>query len=447
MREKEFYIDIAYRLITKFKSRFDYLKIYLTPQQSTEVSVLKGKVENVSFSESIPITIVGAKDGKTATVSGNFINESKVESLINYLTSLIDFVEKDPFFVMPEKNLIGKAEAELDIFDRRVFEVDSNKMIEKAKELEDLALSLSNEVQSGGSFYSTFSGLTVFANSYLFADGFEQTYFGKGIVLLTEDRAEDSHNTGRKQRDGWWDYAVKLDLLEDNKMIAEKAIKRVISKKGSRKPETGVFPVIFENIVAKGFFSSLASALTGGNLYRKESFLTDKLNSNIAVESLTIEDNPLLKHGLGSRLFDSDGVKSKKFSLVEEGVLKNYLLSVYSANRLGLKTTGSAGGYSNIVIKPGKKSLEEIISGIDKGILVTSLKGQGANIKTGDYSRGAEGFFIENGKISYPVSEFTISSTFQHMLKNIREIGNDIYKASSILSPSILFDGITVSGK
>ncbi len=447
MNKKEFYTDIAYRLVKEFRNKFDYLKIYLTPQQSTEVEILNGQVDNVSFSESVPITIVGAKKGKTATVSGNFIDESKVESLINYLIKLIDTVEEDPYFIVPEKDLIGKADIDIDAFDRKVFAKSVQDMVEDAKQLEEISLNNSTQIRSGGAFCSTFSGITVFANSYLFADGFEKSYFGKGIILLTDDRLKYSENKGRKQRDGWWDYAVKEDLLLNNDAISKKAVSRVLAKRGSKKPKTGILPVIFENTVARGFFSSIASALSGGNLYRKESFLLDRLNDFIAVNNLTIEDNPLLKHGLGSRLFDSDGVKSKRFNLIENGKLKNYLLSVYSANRLGLETTGSAGGYSNLVISPGTKSLDEIISGINEGILVTSLKGQGANVKTGDYSRGAEGFFIENGKIAYPVNEFTISSTFQEMLKNIKEIGNDVYKSSSILSPSILFDAVTISGK
>ncbi len=447
MRDKSFYIDIAYRLVKKYKERFDYLKIYLTPQQSMEVNVLNGNVENISFSESIPITIVGSKNGKTATVSGNFINESKIDSLINYLTTMTEVVEKDPFFVVPEKDLIGKAAVDLDIFDKSFFSFNVDNMLKEAKILENISLSKSKLVQSAGSFYFSYFGMSVFANSYLFADGFEQTYFGKGIILFTEDSARSSKNTGRKQRDGWWDYSVKHNFLKENELIAATAIERVLAKRGSRKPETGVFPVIFENTVAKSFFASLASALKGSNLYKKESFLFDRLNQTIASDLLTIEDNPLLKNGLGSRLFDSDGVKSKKVPLINNGKLENYLLGVYSANRLGLKTTGSAGGYSNLIIKPGEKSLDEIISKLNEGILVTSLKGQGANIKTGDYSKGAEGFYIKNGKKAYPISEFTISSTFMHMLSNIKEIGNDVYTSSSVLSPSILFDGITVSGK
>ncbi len=447
MKSKEYYIDICYRLVKKFGKNFEYLKIYLNPHQSTEVSILNGKIENVNFSETIPITIVGAKKGKTATVSGNYIDEAEVDLLINSLSNLIEIVEKDPYFVIPDKKLIGKADAELDIFDKTFFSISVEDMIEEAKKLEEIALSQSSDVKSAGSFFSADIGITVFANSYLFADGFEQTYFGKGVVLFTEDADNFSRNTQRKQRDGWFDYAVKKDMLLNSESIAKKAVKRVIARKGSVKPETGFFPVIFENTVARSFFSNIASALKGRNLYKKESFLVDKLNSSIASNILTIEDNPFIKYGLGSRLFDSDGVKAKRIELINNGVLRNYLLDVYSANRLGLKTTGSAGGYSNLVIKPGNKSLEKIVSGIEKGVLVTSLKGQGANIKTGDYSKGAEGFFIEKGKIAYPISEFTISSTFMNMLESIEEIGNDVYRSSSILSPSILFGQMTVSGK
>ncbi|BBB32481.1 hypothetical protein TTHT_0926 [Thermotomaculum hydrothermale] len=288
MKDKKFYIDIAYRLVKKFSPKFDYLKIYLTPMQETEVNILNGGIENVNFSESIPISIVGAKNGKTASVSGNFINESKVESLINYLTNLIDIVEKDPYFVIPERELIGKADANIDTFDVNFFGKTVEDMVYEAKNLENVALSLNSDVKSAGSFYSAYAGLTIFANSYLFADGFEHTYFGKGIVLLSEDRIEGSSNVGRKVRDGWWDYAVKEDLVEDSENISKKAVERVLSKKGAKKPETGILPVVFEKTVARGFFSSLASALTGSNLYRKESFLTDKLNSKIAVDFLTV---------------------------------------------------------------------------------------------------------------------------------------------------------------
>ena len=447
MKDKRTFIDIAYRLVKKHKNRFDYLRIFLTPQQSAEVNVLNGSIENISFSETTPITVVGAKNGKTASISGNFIDEQKADSLFNSLDKLIEITEKDPYFTIPDKSLIGKAEADIDVFDISLASKETEKLIEEAKEIENIALSLDRGVMSAGSFSYLFSGMTVFANSYLFADGYEYTSGGKGIILFAEDRIENSRNTGRKVRDGWWDYAVKATLLENNESIAKKAVERVLAKRGSRKPETGIYKVIFENIAARSFFASIGSALNGTNLYKKESFLLNKLNQKIAVEKLSIVDNPLLKHGLGSRLFDSDGVKSGRVNLVENGVLKNYLLGVYSAKRLGLKTTGSAGGYSNLVIEPGRKSLSEMVSQVDRGILITSLKGQGANIKTGDYSRGAEGLYIENGKLSYPVSEFTISSTFQEMLLNILEIGNDVYKSSTILSPSILFDRITVSGK
>ncbi len=447
MKTKDFYINEAYNLVKEYRSKFDYLKIYLSAGQSIEVNVLNGKIENVSFSESIPITIVGALNGKTATVSGNYLSREKTGELINYLFGLLEIVEKDPYFVIPERELIGKAKADLDLFDKEALFADAENLIEKTVELENLSLSMSDKVKSAGAFYSVYAGITVFANSYLFADGFEKSYFGKGISLIIEDSAENSENKGRKQRAGWWDYAVKQNLLSSDNEVAKKAVERVLAKKGSVKPETGVYPVVFENVAATGFFSSIASALSGTRLYKKESFLVDSLNKKIGSDILTIEDNPLLKHGLGSRLFDSDGVKSKLVNLIERGVVKNYLLSVYSANRLGLKTTASAGGYSNLTIKPGEKSLDEIIKEIDKGILITSLKGQGANIKTGDYSRGAEGFFIENGKIAFPISEFTVSSTFQHMLDNIKEVGSDVFKSSSVLTPSVLFNGITVSGK
>ncbi len=446
MSGKNFHRKKAEQIVEKCSNDFDYVKVYISSTSSIEAEVLNKNVENCSLSEGVSLALVASKDGKTASVSSSDLSDKSIETLIKSLSELISIIEPDPYYVIPSKEDLGKADVSLDRYDNTYFKITPDILIKDAINLEEIALSQDKRLFSSGAFAGAGQSLNAFACSYGFSAETFGTYFYKGVWLAVDDNLEQSENKGRKQRNGWSTTNVYANLLKDNEFVAKKASKRVLSRIGAIKPPTGVLPVIFDNQTSKSFVSAVISAATGSNIYRKESFLVDKLGEKIASDKLTVIENPLLKQGLGSRLFDSDGVKSRIFPVLEKGILKNYLLSVYSANRLGLRTTGSAGGYSNLVVDKGEKDLQEIVKTIDKGILVTSLMGQGANIKTGDYSKGAEGFLIENGEITKPVNEFTVSSTFSEMLENIEEVGNDVDVESSILSPSIKFSKITVGG-
>lgn len=446
MSGKNFYRKKAEEIVERCKKDFEYVKVYISGNSSTEAEILNKNIENCSFSEGTSLALVASKDGKTASVSSSDLSDESVNTLVKSLNQLIEVIEPDPYFVLPEKSDLGKADVTLERYDENFFKVTPDKLIKEAITLEEIALKKDKRLKPAGAYCGAGKSTGAFACSYGFSAESSGTYFYKGVYLAVEDSSKNSENKGRKQRNGWSTTNVFENKLSDNEFVANKAVERVISRIGASKPETGEFPVIFDNQISKSFISSVVSAASGSNIYRKESFLVDKLGENIASKKLTIVENPLLKIGLGSRLFDLDGVKSRIFPIIEKGVLKNYLLSVYSAHRLGLKTTGSAGGYSNLVIDKGEKSLDELIKSIEKGFLITSLMGQGANIKTGDYSKGAEGFLIENGKIVKPVNEFTVSSTFSNMLNNIEDIGNDVDFESSILSPSIKFNSMTIGG-
>jgi PmbA protein len=446
MSGKNFYRKKAEQIVEKCINNFDYIKVYISSNSSIEAEVLNTNVESCSLSEGVSLAVVASKEGRTASVSSSDLSDDSVETLIKSLLELITIIEPDPYYVVPDKNDLGKATVSLDRYDNSFFKITPDILIADAIELEKIALNKDKRLFSSGAYVGAGQSLNAFACSYGFSAETSGTYFYKGVWLAVDDNLKQSENKGRKQRNGWSTTNVFANLLKSNEFVANEASKRVLSRIGAVKPPTGVLPVIFDNQTAKSFVSAVVSAATGSNIYRKESFLVDKLGEKIASDNLTIIENPLLRQGLGSRLFDSDGVRSRIFPVLEKGVLKNYLLSVYSANRLGLQTTGSAGGYSNLVVEKGEKNLQQLVKTIDKGILVTSLMGQGANIKTGDYSKGAEGFLIENGEITQPVNEFTVSSTFGEMLENIEEIGNDVDYESSVLSPSIKFSKITVGG-
>ena len=215
---------------------------------------------------------------------------------------------------------------------------------------------------------------------------------------------------------------------------------------GSRKPKTGRYPVFFDATTARSLWRHLLTAVNGSSLYRRESFLLDHLNSDVASSIITITDDPFIQRGLASHPYDDEGVACRRSEIVSSGTLNTYLLSTYSANKLGMTTTGHAGGTGNIIIQPGHQSEAEILRQIDHGVYVTSLSGQGVNISTGDYSRGAQGLWIERGEVAYPIMEFTLNGNLRHMFKSIRALSREVQPGWTILTPGILIDEMAVSG-
>ncbi len=447
MESKDSCREIAAEMVQLAKSDFEYVRVFLTASEEREVEVRDGKAENSSFSESVSMAIVASRDGRTASASGSDISPEGRKFLVSSVQELIKVVDPDPWYVIPEKEMIGSAGKKLDSVDYEGYESRTvEQLLEEAKDLEKLALSIDKRLISGGASVSASRLTGAFACSFDFSDGFEGTDFSMGVSLTVDDQAGDSANVGRKQRNGWSTTAVHLKDLESRADVARKAVSRTLGQLGSQKPPTGNFAIIFDSTASRSFFAALSHALSGGNLYRGESFLLDAVGETIASNLLSIREDPFLPRGLGSRLFDLDGVRAMAFPVIETGVLKNYLLDVYAAHRLGMKPNGCAGGSSNFVVEPGNGSVDDLVRETSRGILVTGLMGQGADIRTGDYSRGAEGFLIENGEILYPVSEFTISGTFPEMLKGIDRIAADARPDSSVLAPSVRFRKMVVAG-
>jgi PmbA protein len=233
--------------------------------------------------------------------------------------------------------------------------------------------------------------------------------------------------------------------LKPAKLIGKDVAQRALKRLDVRLIKTGKYPIIFEAPIATSIISSMVAAISGGNLYRETSFLLNSLNTKIASDSLSIIENPFLDKGHSSSYFDGEGVHLKERTILDNGFLKGYFLSSYSARKLGMQTTGNSGGAHNLIVSPSKKTLEELIQGIDKGLLITELLGHGLNMVTGDYSRGAAGFWIESGKIQHAVEEITIASNLKDMLLNIKAIANDTYQNSSKYTGSIMIEPMTVA--
>ena len=249
------------------------------------------------------------------------------------------------------------------------------------------------------------------------------------------------------QRDGWYSRCRDFADLEDIKTIGMEAARRAVTKLGARKLTTRTVPVIYEAPVATGLFSSFIGAISGSALYRKSTFLLDKKGQQIFPAYLHIREEPHLKKGMGSAPFDNDGMATKAKDLVSNGILQDYVLSAYSARKLGLQPTGNAGGVHNLIISPGEQDLNQLLKTMNTGLLITDMIGFGVNQVTGDYSRGASGFWVENGEICYPVEEITVAGNLAEMYKDILAVGNDVDIRGNIRTGSILIGKMTIAGE
>ena len=248
------------------------------------------------------------------------------------------------------------------------------------------------------------------------------------------------------QRDGWYTRSRDHRDLDNIDIVAHTAARRALMRLDSRKISTRSVPVIYEAPVASGLFSAFINAISGSSQYRKSSFLLGMAGSTIFSEFLNIYEKPHIKKGIGSTPFDNDGMATQDLSLIKNGVLESYVLSAYSARKLGLPPTGNAGGVHNLIIELGTKDLQSLIRDMGTGLLITELIGFGVNQVTGDYSRGASGFWIDNGEIQYPVEEITVAGNLSEMYKHIVAVGNDVDLRGNIQTGSVMIENMTIAG-
>ena len=427
----------------------DQVDVLIVNSTNANITVRLGEIEELKQSNPKSLGIRVFKNQQKALTYTSDFREESLQNLIKKTVEIASVTGSDEYSGLPEKSLIGIADAKLPQSDPKIAEVSTDKKIRMLKDMEKTGMGKDPLItNSDGANWNDSRAHVVLANSEGFFGEEDYTSVNMSLSLMAE-------KDGVKQTDYWYSASRYLDRLDSIEKIATTAADRTLRKLGGRKPRTQKVPVVFDPVVAGDFITIISQTVVGNAIYNKNSFLVDKLNESIAVKDLTIIDDGLLKYGLGSRLFDDEGLPSRKNIVIDQGILKTYLCDCYSARKLGFKPTGSAtrgvtsnpsSGTSNFYMQNGTTSPKEIIASVKNGLYLTSVDWVGINYVTGDYSRGASGIWIENGKLTYPVQEFTVAGNMLDMLNNITMIGNDLEFRNSIAAPTFKMKEMTISG-
>ena len=401
------------------------------------VSVRLGEVENIEYNrdKGMSVTVYfGQQKGHASTSDLSF---KALEDTVAAACNIAKYTAKDEFCGLADATLMAREIEDLDL--NHPWDISVDEAIEIAKSCEQAAMAVDSRItNSEGGSVSTGTGFFSYSNSHGFTGGYASSRHGISCSVI----AESENNM---QRDYWYSTARSSLDLQSAAEIGRIAGERTVRRLNAKKIKTCKVPVLFEAPLASGLISSLVSAISGGNLYRKSSFLLNSLGTQIASPLLNIYEDPFIKKGLASSPFDNEGVATSARQLIQNGVLQGYVLSSYSARKLGMKTTGNAGGNHNLIVQPGEHDFSGLLKQMGTGLVVTELLGHGMNMVTGDYSRGAAGFWVENGVIAHPVEEITIAGNMAEMLKMIVGIGNDMLVQGSKQVGSILIERMTVA--
>lgn len=401
------------------------------------VSVRMGETENIEYNRDKGMSVTVYFGQQKGHASTSDLSPQALKDTVAAACNIAKYTAKDEFCGLADAQLMATDILDLDL--HHPWNISVDEAIEIAKECEAAALKVDARItNSEGASVSTGTGYFAYSNSHGFTGGYPSSRHGISCSVIAE--ADDN-----MQRDYWYSTARAAADLQASAEIGRIAGERTVRRLNSRKIKTCQVPVLFEAALASGLISSLVSAVSGGNLYRKSSFLLDSLGKQIASPLLNIVEEPHLKKGLASSPFDNEGVATHARQLVKDGVLQGYVLGSYSARKLGMQTTGNAGGNHNLIVQSGTDDFAGLLNKMGTGLLVTELLGSGINMVTGDYSRGAAGFWVENGVIVHAVEEITIASNMADMLKMIVAIGNDVLVQGSKQVGSILIERMTVA--
>ena len=397
-----------------------------------------GEVETVEFNQDGALGITVYRDHQKGSASTTDLSTEAIRAAVNKACEIARHTSADPYNGLAPKERMAFEYPELELC--HPGDQSLEYAIEQALRCERHALTLDKRIiNSDGAHYGSHSGFKVYGNSHGFIGGYLQSRQNLSCVLIAEQ-------DGKMQRDMSYTVARRTDDLLAAEQVAEQAAEETLARLGARKIDTAKVPVIFRADVASSLFGHMIAAISGGNLYRKSSFLLDALGETILPEWLTITEDPHLVGGLASTPFDNEGVATRKQDIIKAGVLQTYLLTSYAARKLDRTPTGHAGGIHNWRMTHSDKSLQQLCQQMGKGLLVTELMGQGVNLVNGDYSRGAAGFWVENGEIQYPVEEITIAGNLKDMLRNIVAIGNDTDTRHALHTGSVLLDELRIAG-
>ena len=402
------------------------------------VSVRLGEVENIEYNRDKGVSVTVYFGQQKGHASSSDLSPQALKDTVAAACNIAKYTAKDEFCGLADAHLMATDMPDLDLYHPWNISVDDAAALAKQCEAAALNVDKKRITNSEGAGVSSSESVFAYANSHGFVGGNRSSRHSISCSVIAEAG-------NAMQRDYWYSSARDMHDMESAEYVGKLAGERTVKRLGAKAIKTGQYPVLFEAPLAAGLISSLVGAISGGNLYRKSSFLLDSLGKTIASPLLTIEELPHLKKGVASSSFDSEGVATKSRQLVENGVLNGYVLGSYSARKLGLQTTGNAGGSHNLIVASTGENFEQLLQKMGTGLLVTEVLGHGLNMVTGDYSRGAAGYWVKNGVIVYPVEEITIAGNLKEMLKQIVAIGTDVIPHTSKQTGSILIENMTVA--
>ena len=410
-----------------------------------------GQVETLKESGSRSIGVRVFSGQRAASTYSSDFSRASLDRMVKSALELSKITSEDPFGGMPEASQLGSLTGDLDLYHEDVYSLPGPDRIDYARRAEKAALDFDPRIKNsdGGSFDAA-TGHKVLANSHGFVGEYRKSSCSVSAVPIAQ--TED----GAMQRDHWFSNARTLSKLDSPEHVGRIAAERTVRRLGARKAKTARVPIIFDPMVAGSILDHIFDGINGDSVYRGSSFLAGKLGEKIASDNVTIIDDGTIRGGFGTSPFDGEGVPTRRTVVIEKGVLKSYLLNTYAAKKLGLQTTGNAfrglantPGIStgNYFLQPGTRTPKELISEIKEGLYVTEFLGHGANLVTGDYSRGASGLWISGGEFAYPVEEITVAGNLKEIFFNISEIANDLEFRGSDAAPTLRIDGLIVGGE
>ena len=417
--------------------------------ENLSVQILLGSVDRLSKAREKRLGLRVFVGKRSATSSTSDFSPESLRRLVSETCTLAKAVVEDPVSGLPAADQMATEQPDLDLYDET--RLDTDRQIDLAKRAEAAALATDERItNSEGADFDSSWGRVVLGSSHGFIGDYRSSSYSLAVSPVAVDPV-----SGSMQRDAWYDVRRKFHQMDAPEAIGIEAARRTVRRLGARKVVTKRVPVIFDQESAGSLLGNLCSAASGYSLYKGASFLAGQLGNRLAPEWFTVYDDGRMIGGLGSRPFDGEGLPTRKNTVVDKGVLTSYLLDTYSGKKLGLPSTGNASrsvgespsvGPTNFYLSPGTRSAEEIIRSVKDGLYVTELIGFGINMVTGDYSRGAGGFWIENGELTYPVEEITIAGNLKQMFQDIELVGNDLIFRGRIASPTVKIAEMMVAG-
>ena len=416
----------------------DQAEAAISHDEGFSVTVRMGELESVERQRDRGLSVTVYRGGRKGSASTVDYSPDAVEQTVRKAMSIAEFTAEDEYAGLADAELMADKLPDLDLY--HPWAIDIAGAEELARRAEDAARGADERIaNSEGATVSTGGGVRAYANSHGFCAGFPASSHTLSCSVVA---GED----GSLERDYWYTTARVPGELETAESVGETAAGRTIRRLGARQLSTRTVPVVFPAELARGLFGHLVGAITGTSQYRKASFLLDAAGERIFPEFIEIREDPYIPRAMGSAAYDSEGVATRRRTLVEEGVLGGYVLSSYSARRLGMQTTGNAGGVRNLIVAPNGGPLEALLGECPRAFLVGELLGQGVNMVTGDYSRGAAGFWVEEGVIVHPVHEVTLAGNLRDVFMGILKVGSDVDTRGGIRCGSVLVEGLTVAG-